>query len=38
MTIESTCLRVKDLDLYIIDTTCKLIKVSLILLYKYEEF
>ena len=38
MTIDSICIRVKDLDLYIIETTCKLIKVTVTLLYKYEEF
>ena len=31
MIIQSTCLRVKDLDLYIIETACKFIKISLIL-------
>ena len=38
MTIESICIRVKDLDLYIIETTCKLIKVTVTFLYKYEDF
>ena len=38
MLIESTCIRVKDLDLYIIETACKFIKVSVILLFKYKEF
>ena len=30
MIIESICLKVKDLDLYIIETACKFIKASLI--------
>ena len=34
MTIESTCIKVKDLDLYIIDTACKFIKISVVLLFK----
>ena len=38
MTIESICLDGKDLDLYIIETACKFIKVSLILLFNYKEF
>ena len=38
MIIQSICIRVKDLDLYIIETACKFIKVSLILVFKYEEF
>ena len=38
MIIESTCLRVKDLDLYIVETAFKFIKNSVILLFKYEEF
>ena len=38
MIIESTHLRVKDLDLYIIKTACKFNKVSVILLFKYKEF
>ena len=35
MIIESTWLRVKELDLYILTTACKFIKVSVILLFKY---
>ena len=31
MIIERTCLRVKDLDLYIIETACEFIKISLTL-------
>ena len=38
MIIETTCLRVKGLDLYIIENACKLIKIRLILLFKYKEF
>ena len=38
MIIESTCLRVKDLDLYIIETACKFIKISVTLLFKYKKF
>ena len=38
MIIESTWLRVKMLYLYIIRTACKLIKISVILLFKYKEF
>ena len=38
MIIESICLKVKELDLYIIDTTFKFIKITLILLFKYKEF
>ena len=30
MIIESTCLKVKDLDLYIVETECKFIQFSLI--------
>ena len=38
MTTESTCIRVKDLDLYIIETAYKFIKISVVLLFKYESF
>ena len=38
ITIKSTCVRVKDLDLHILKTACKFITVSVILLFKYEEF
>ena len=38
MVIESTCLSVKVLDLYIIETACKFSKISLMLLLKYKEF
>ena len=36
--IESICIRVKGLDLYIKETACIFIKVNVILLFKYEEF
>ena len=35
MIIKSTCLRVKDLDLYIIETACEFIKISVVLLFQY---
>ena len=38
MIIESTCIRVKDLDLYIIETACKFIKISLILYLNIKSF
>ena len=38
VTIESTCLKVKNLDLYIIETACKFIIISLILLLEIKEF
>ena len=38
MTIKSTCEGVKDLDLYILESACKFIKVGVVLLFKYEEF
>ena len=38
MIIESTCLKVKDLDLYIIETAYKFIKINVVLLFNYEEF
>ena len=38
MVIKSTCLRVKYLDLYIIETACNFIKTSVNLLLKYKEF
>ena len=37
MIIQSICIRVKDLDLYIIETACKFIKVSVILIIIYKE-
>ena len=38
MIIESTCLKVKHLDLYIIETDCKFINNSVILFFKYNDF
>ena len=38
MIIESTCLRIKDLDLYIIESACKFIKTMLILFFKFKNF
>ena len=38
MIIESTCLKVKDLDLYIVETACKFIQLSPILFFEYKEF
>ena len=38
MIIETTCLRVKGLNLYVIENACKLIKIRLFLLFKYKEF
>ena len=38
MIVESTCLRVKDLDLYIIETACISIKISLILFLNIKSF
>ena len=35
MIIESTCLKVKDLDLYIVETACKFIQFSLILFFEF---
>ena len=36
MITKSTCLKVKDLDLYVIETACKFLKTSLTLLFKYK--
>ena len=36
--IESTCLRVKDLDLCIIESTCKFIKIGVILFFTLKNF
>ena len=38
MIFESTCLRVKDIDLYIMETACKFIKVNLILFSNTKSF
>ena len=40
MIVESTCLKVKDLvlDLYVVETAFKFIKISLILLFEYKDF
>ena len=38
MIIESTYLRVKDLNLYTIETACKFIKISLILFLNMKSF
>ena len=38
MIIESTCLKVKDLDLYIIETECKFMKIFVILLCNIKTF
>ena len=38
MIIERTCLKVKDLDLYIVEIACKVIQFSLILFVEYKEF
>ena len=37
MVIGSTCLGVKDLDLYIIEIACKLFKTNVILFFKYKD-
>ena len=36
--IESTCLKVKYLDIYIVETECKFIQFSLLLFFEYKEF
>ena len=38
MVIEGTCIRVKDLDLYIIETECKFMKIFVILLCNIKTF
>ena len=38
MIIESTCLRLKDIDQYIIKSAYKFIKASVVLLFNYKEF
>ena len=38
MTIESTCIKVKDLDLYIVETACKFIQFSLIIFFEYKDY
>ena len=38
MIIESTCIKVKDRKLYIVETGCKFIQFIRILFYEYKEF
>ena len=38
MIIESTCLKVKDLDLYIVETARKFIQFSLIIFFEYKDY
>ena len=38
ITIESTSLIAKDLDLYIVENTCKFVKISVILFFEFKNF
>ena len=38
MIVESTSLKVKDLDVYILETACKFIDISQNILFEYKEF